>query len=220
MATAVPAAALAVRASDAEGGVEMTESVGHIRDFCRIFSRRPASVRIFFPDVNEVASARQGTFSGTQFQLDYLTKVTGFEDIGFGKKLRMEDRVRDSDEVFIAAYPHFNVNEMLAVEDLWSTAARPAGKPIIIFNGELDRIHYPAFFYPKLGRLAKSFLPHLEAAYYLHNFKGSRGGKLFRAYPGPWQVLREARRGLDLVHSQDDMPSLKQVALEILPAAT
>lgn len=44
-------------------------------------------------------------------------------------------------------------------------------------------------------------------------------GSLFRAYPGPWQVLR--RNPLDaedtrLVWQSQEMPTLKQVALEIL----
>lgn len=39
---------------------------------------------------------------------------------------------------------------------------------------------YPAFFYPKLGALAKNFLPKMETAYYIHNFKGRKGGVLFR----------------------------------------
>jgi hypothetical protein len=52
--------------------------------------------------------------------------------------------------------------------------------------------YYPAFFYPKIGKLAKNFLPGFDQAYYIHNFKGAKGGVLFRAYPGPWQV--SARR--------------------------
>jgi hypothetical protein len=45
-------------------------------------------------------------------------------------------------------------------------------------------------------------------------------GALFRAYPGPWQVLR--RSPIDpeqtvCVWSSQERPSLKQVALEILP---
>jgi hypothetical protein len=78
---------------------------------------------------------------------------------------------------------------MLAVEELHAKAA--AGRPILVFNGELDRIrsgYYPAFFYPKIGKCAKNFLPGFDQAYYIHNFKGAKGGVLFRAYPGPWQV--------------------------------
>lgn len=79
--------------------------------------------------------------------------------------------------------------------------------------------YYPPLFYPKIGKLAKEFIPKFETALYLHNFKGNKGGALFRVYPGPWQVLRRDRWGesLRLVHQQDAMPSLKEVALEILP---
>lgn len=45
--------------------------------------------------------------------------------------------------------------------------------------GELDRVrsgYYPSLFYPKVGKLAKTFIPQFTTAYYIHNFKGSRGG--------------------------------------------
>ena len=47
-------------------------------------------------------------------------------------------------------------------------------------------------------------------------------GLLFRAYPGPWQVLRRNPKDLSekrVVWTGDTMPSLKQVALEILPGS-
>lgn len=37
-------------------------------------------------------------------------------------------------------------------------------------------------------------------------------GALFRVYPGPWQVLRRDRNGLRVVHTQETMPSLKEVS--------
>lgn len=45
-------------------------------------------------------------------------------------------------------------------------------------------------------------------------------GALFRAYPGPWQVLRRNPVNEDdmrVVWTGDKRPTLKQVALEILP---
>jgi hypothetical protein len=45
-------------------------------------------------------------------------------------------------------------------------------------------------------------------------------GTLFRAYPGPWQVLRGTPldpSSFRVIHTQDEMPTLKQVALDILP---
>lgn len=47
-----------------------------------------------------------------------------------------------------------------------------------------------------------------------------RVGTLFRCYPGPWQVLRRNPLDADdirVVWSSDERPTLKQVALEILP---
>lgn len=41
----------------------------------------------------------------------------------------------------------------------------------------------------------------------------------FRSYPGPWKVLRRVRGRYICLHQQEEMPSLKQVALDILPLA-
>lgn len=68
---------------------------------------------------------------------------------------------------------------MIQVGDLYEGVAKSSGSPIVVFNGELDRIrsgYYPALFFPKLGQLAKTFIPKFETAFYIHNFKGSRGG--------------------------------------------
>ncbi|XP_025811491.1 uncharacterized protein LOC112889188 isoform X3 [Panicum hallii] len=176
----------------------------------------------FFPEANEVTFARQSAFEGCSLKLDYLTKPSLFEDFGFTTKVKMADRVRPEDETFLVAYPYFNVNEMLVVEELYKDAVVGTNRKLIIFNGELDRIrsgYYPSFFYPKLAVLSKTFLPKLDAVYYIHNFKGVKGGTLFRCYPGPWKVLRKATSGSYIcLHQQEEMPSLKEVALDILPS--
>jgi hypothetical protein len=42
---------------------------------------------------------------------------------------------------------------------------------------------------------------------------------LGRCYPGPWKVLRKATSGSYIcLHQQEEMPSLKEVALDILPS--
>jgi Domain of unknown function (DUF1995) len=87
-------------------------------------------------------------FEQTKFQLDYLTRPTGFSDFGldFGK-LDVTQRAKATDELFIAAYPHFNVNEIIAVSELYEGLAKASEQPIIVFNGELDRIrsgYYPS----------------------------------------------------------------------------
>ena len=210
---------------DGEGGIEMTESMQLIREFCDRFisSEKATRTRIFFPEASEVDFARQSVFSGCSFKLDYLTKPSFFEDFGFVEKIKMSDRVKTGDELFLVGYPYFNVNEILVVEELYKEAVLNTERKLIIFNGELDRIrsgYYPSFFYPKLAALTKTFLPMMETVYYIHNFKGCNGGTLFRCYPGPWKVLRRVgNRKYVCLHQQNSMPSLKEVALEILPSA-
>ncbi|KAG8076656.1 hypothetical protein GUJ93_ZPchr0006g40932 [Zizania palustris] len=180
-----PTAGLQSVPGDGEGGIEMTGSMLLIRQFCDRFvpAEKATRTRIFFPEANEVAFARQSAFEGCSLKLDYLTKPSLFEDFGFTTKVKMADRVRPEDEMFLVAYPYFNVNEMLVVEELYKEAVVGTDRKLIIFNGELDRIrsgYYPPFFYPKLAQLSKTFLPKLETVYYIHNFKGLKGGTLFR----------------------------------------
>lgn len=64
----------------------------------------------FFPEANEVEFARKSVFGGASYKLDYLTKPSLFEDFGFVTKVKMADRVQQDDELFVVAYPYFNVN--------------------------------------------------------------------------------------------------------------
>ena len=72
------------------------------------------------------------------------------------------------------------VAEIIAVDELYQAVAKHKGQPIVVFNGEFDRLraqgYYPGLFYPKLSKLAKTFIPNFQSAYYIHNFKGERGG--------------------------------------------
>ncbi|KAH9753117.1 DUF1995 domain-containing protein [Citrus sinensis] len=94
--------------------------------------------------------------------------------------VKMADRVKPEDEMFLVAYPYFNVNEMLVVEELYKEAVFNTARKLIIFNGELDRI---------------------------------------RCYPGSWKVLKKVSNKYICLHQQEVMPSLKEVALDILPSA-
>ncbi|XP_059641231.1 protein LPA3 isoform X2 [Cornus florida] len=219
-----PTAGLESVPGDGEGGIEMTGSMQLIREFCDLFisPEKATRTRIFFPEANEVEFARKSIFGGASFKLDYLTKPSLFEDFGFVTKVKMVDRVKPEDELFLVGYPYFNVNEMLVVEELYKEAVVNTSRKLIIFNGELDRIrsgYYPPFFYPKLAALSTTLLPKMETVYYIHNFKGRNGGALFRCYPGPWKVLRRLGNKYFCLHQQEVMPSLKEVALDILPSA-
>lgn len=47
--------------------------------------------------------------------MDYLTKPSGLEDIGFTKKVRVVDHLKPTDEMIVVAYPYFNVNGELTI---------------------------------------------------------------------------------------------------------
>jgi len=162
-------------------------------------------------------------FDETKFKIDYLTQPSGLLDIGIDlSRFNPADHTKDTDELFIVAYPHFDPRELIAVEKLWRGAGRDSGRPLILFNAELDRLrsnYYPSLFYPAMARLSKEFVPLIETAFYIHNFKGSGGGALFRVYPEPWQVLLRLNERMLLVHTQEERPSLREVALDILPGA-
>ena len=111
--------------------------------------------------------------------------------------------------------------EIIETAALWDGAVRGTARPLVIFNGELDKLrggYYPRFVYPKLALVSRDFVPQVEAAYYVHNFKGARPAALFREYPGPWQLYKRARDGsVALARELEARPTLKEVALEMLP---
>ncbi len=47
----------------------------------------------------------------------------------------MLDLIQPTDELLLFAYPHFNVNEILALAEIYEGAARQRGLPMIVFNG-------------------------------------------------------------------------------------
>lgn len=56
----------------------------------------------------------------------------------------------------------------------------------------------------------------IETAFYIHTFRAAeQPGALYRAYPGPWQVLRYRKDGaMECVYESDTRPELRNVALE------
>lgn len=69
---------------------------------------------------------------------------------------------------------------MVAVKEVYDAVIGGTERPLVIFNGELDRIrsgYYPPVFYPGLARMAKDWLPKFCTAFYIHNFKGRNPGE-------------------------------------------
>lgn len=135
----------------------------------------------------------------------------------------IERRTAASDVRFVVAYPSHNIDEMVEVSELHQRVALPSKRPIIVVNGEMERIrsgYYPAFWSRSEMSILRDFCPRFEQVYYIHNFKGSTPGVLFRAYPGPFQVLINTGEGGYLtVWSGDTFPGHRAVATDILPKA-
>jgi len=216
-----PVTGLAAVPGDGEGAGEMTLSAQYSREILIAMESMNKRTRLFFPDEQEAKRQTKLFKDVNNIKIDFLTRPSPLGDLGLDPfKVEMRDRIKDDDELFVIAYPSFNPNEMIAVRELADQDDKQ--RPIVVINGELDRIrsgYYPAFFYPRLQGAMMGFLENFDQALYIHNFKGSRGGALVRTYPGEFQVFRRdgPAIGVREVYSQGKMPSLKEVSLEILP---
>lgn len=101
---------------------------------------------------------------------------------------------------------------------------------MVVFNGELEKLregYYPPLFFRELAKIATEWLPQMETVYSVRNFRGSRPAALVRSYPGQWTLYRRdplAEEGDEdsastavAVWSSSRRPSLKEVAMELLP---
>lgn len=244
----IPPQSIAAVAGDGDGAAEMLSAAVTLRSLLREFDKTAATTRVYFPDAAEAGTQTRGrgmdpaagsvgvpaTFAGARYRIDWLTEPSLLNDIGLDLfKRDVGATVADDDSLLVCAYPSFNVNEFLAIRDLWRSLAprRAAGTapPILIHAGELDRIvsnYYPPLFYPKVAQAGKELLdpannPDFCTAFYIKNFKSSTPGTLFRCFPGPWTVLAGplGEAGRKVVYANDVRPTLKQVALEVLPRA-
>eukprot|EP00210_Caulerpa_lentillifera_P005606 g5362.t1 len=128
--------------------------------------------------------AKESGEFGSKLKLDFLMTPSMLMDLGIDiYKKPVSERIDDSDRLFVIGYPHFNVDEILYVEELCRDLKETTKtRPIIIFNGELDRLrtgYYPGLFYPKISKISKSFIPRFCQSYYVHNFKGWHQGVSF-----------------------------------------
>jgi hypothetical protein len=138
---------------------------------------------------------------------------------------RTEKAGKKRDTAFVVAYPSLNISELVRTKELYDGELRKGPserRPVITCNGELERTrsnYYPPFWNAKEMAPLRDFARQFEGVYWISNFKGSNPAVLFRAYPGPWQVLRRRRAddSYEVVYTCDEFPGVQKVALEILP---
>lgn len=93
--------------------------------------------------------------------------------------------------------------------------------PVVVVNGAFDKLrggYYPPLLFPKLAACVDRFIRRAEPLFYLKQVtdKG-RAGWLFRVYPEPWQLLRQARDGAtSLLLETDDRPSYDDAVRALL----
>ena len=163
---------------------------------------------------------------------DFLS-VSGLDKV-LNKRVSLSDRVEESakktagkkrDAAFVVAYPSLNISELVRTKELYDgEVGKTSGerRPVIVCNGELERTrsnYYPPFWNAGEMKPLREFARAFQGVYWISNFKGSNPAVLFRAYPGPWQVLRRRRAddSFEVVYTCDEFPGVQKVALEILP---
>jgi len=217
-----------------------------LRDFCELFEwlGQADRVRVFFPDSGECSIALNGvglnpvsgqwaqdaTFHTWPGPIDYLLRddlltQTMNKSYGYAAlpeemrgKREVEERAQVEDLLYVIGYPYDNDDEMLQVMRLWDKFARRT----IVFNGGLDNIRTGFYPFGAKKKMKNDFLPKFDTAYYIHQFRStSRPGMLFRAYPGPWRVLRSLPGGgYECVEEFETKPTLRDVALKYFSGPT
>uniref|UniRef100_A0A7S1EPF0 DUF1995 domain-containing protein n=1 Tax=Timspurckia oligopyrenoides TaxID=708627 RepID=A0A7S1EPF0_9RHOD len=151
------------------------------------------SVRVAFPDAGETKLAKNA-WKNESDNIKISSIKAGLDS--------------DSGKSILVVMPGFNVDEWLDMEKL------RIGPPIIVLNGEMDRVrggYYPRIFYPGLHRVKDRFLNKFEPIFFLKQF-GSGLGVLFRKYPEPWQTLfRDSDGSLRLIAVDQTRPAYQDV---------
>jgi hypothetical protein len=89
------------------------------------------------------------------------------------------------------------------------------GSPIIIINGNLDRLrngYYPWFIYPALTKVTKEYYVNTVQAVYLSPIAvgGARlGAWLTRIYPGKWEILVKGTSEYEVISESEKEPEAK-----------
>lgn len=128
------------------------------------------AVTVYLPDKEELSRAA-AALSGLPCATTWLCQgglatTTGFSRLGlFGVQHPSASlRGRANDTASVVLYPSHNLDELVAVSELHDDTAA-AGRPVVVVNGEMDRIrsgYYPAFWAFREMDILRKFTPRFE----------------------------------------------------------
>jgi hypothetical protein len=184
------------RKSDLSVSETLDTNRGFVQDFVTSFSTYKKGLWVIFPDRKECSLARSRWGESLPFT---LTSIEG----------ALSAPGDEIPELVVAVNPGFNVDEWINLPK----ATR--GAPVIVINGNLDRLrngYYPAIFYPGLARVTKEYYSKATQALFLSPIAvgGYRlGAWLTKLYPGPWEVLVKGPKDYEIVSSTAEEPPAK-----------
>ena len=184
------------RKNDLSLGETLDTNRQFTRQFANSFESYGKDLWILFPDKKECFLAREKWGNDLPFT---MTSIEGL----------MQNMPESVPQLMIIVNPGFSVDEWINIPKL------DKGVPMIIINGNLDRLrngYYPWFIYPGLTKVTKEFYSNAVQALFLSPIAvgGSRlGAWLTRVYPGSWEVLVKGTTEYEVVSVSDAEPPAK-----------
>jgi Domain of unknown function (DUF1995) len=185
------------RKNDLSLGETLDTNRQFTRQFVEAFASYGKDLWILFPDKKECFLAREKW--GKEELFFTMTSIEAL----------LEKNAPSIPQLMVIINPGFSVDEWINIPKL------DRGVPMIIINGNLDRLrngYYPWFIYPALTKVTKEFYSKAVQAVFLSPIAvgGSRlGAWLTRIYPGQWEVLVKGSTEYDVVSVSDKEPEAK-----------
>jgi hypothetical protein len=153
--------------------------------FLADFTQFGSQLKVFFPDAGAAALA----------QRDW--GEVGFKIVDIGTRSPLEEKIEPEDAALLFISP--SAVEVERVEKLCELSM---GLPTVMLNPRLEDVAIVGIGYA--GRqLRTRFLNNIESCYYLRPIENI---SVFRAYPGDWQIWKEAGEEFQLIAEQPTKP--------------
>lgn len=188
------------RKSDLSLGETQDTNRQFVLQFVKEFSNEGKDLWVAFPDKKETFLARSKWGEQLPFT---LTSIEGL----------MQAKPEIAPKLLLFVNPGFNIAEWIDIPKVVAQAGNP---PVVIINGNLDRLrngYYPSIFYPGLSKVSTQYYATATQACFLSPIAvgGNRlGAWLARVYPGQWEVLVRNKDGYDLIQTSENEPKATQ----------